>query len=234
MGRELQQTMIQAVVFDLDHTLFDRYETLRLVVPRFKDCFKINEGITDEFIYKEICWADKQYVHLGWEKILKHLSDKNIFKEIPSFEEYTQYLVSQFRVTAVEYIFTKPMLEKLRKQGYKLGIITNGNSITQHKKIELLGLSDYVDEIIVAGDEKFDKPEPEIFCLMAERLNIKPEEMMYVGDNPLNDVEGSRRAGCLPVWVKTTGTWIFPEIEKPKLQVETVEEMPELLAIIKR
>ncbi len=60
--------MIKAVVFDLDHTLFDRYETLRLVVPRFKDYFKINDGITDEYIYEKICWADKQYVHLGWKK----------------------------------------------------------------------------------------------------------------------------------------------------------------------
>ncbi len=221
--------MIQAVVFDLDHTLFDRYETLRLVVPRFREHFPINDGITDEFIYERICWADKQYVHLGWENILKHLIDSNIFKVAPDINEYTQYLVSLFRETAVEYIFTKLMLKKLREDGYKLGIITNGNPVTQNSKIDLLSLRSYVDEIIISGEEDYDKPEPEIFQLMAKRLGVEPEEMMYVGDNPLNDVEGSRQAGCTPVWVKTTGTWIFPEIEKPELQVETVEEIPNIL-----
>ncbi len=226
--------MIKAIVFDLDHTLFDRYETLRLVVPRFRDVFSINDNITDEFIYERICWADKQYVHLGWEKILEHLIDNNIFREAPDINEYTHRLVSLFRETAVEYIFTKPMLEKLRAMGYKTGIITNGNPVTQNKKIDLLSLRGYTDEIIISGEEDCDKPEPEIFKLMAERLKVLPTEMMYVGDNPLNDVEGSRRAGCTPVWVKTTGTWIFPEIEKPKLQVETVEEIPELLEMLNR
>ncbi len=221
--------MIKAVVFDLDHTLFDRYETLRLVVPAFRNYFVLNSGITDEYIYENICWADKQYVHLGWEKILKHLINKGVFKKAPDINEYTQCLVSLFRETAVEYIFTKPILKKLRADGYKTGIITNGNPVTQNSKIDLLGLREFVDEIIISGEEDYDKPEPEIFEIMAERLGIEPSEMMYVGDNPLNDVEGSRKAGCTPVWVKTTGTWIFPEIEKPELQVETVEEIPDIL-----
>ena len=62
-----------------------------------------------------------------------------------------------------------------------------------------------------------------------KRLGIKTEEMLYIGDHPRNDIEGSRNAGFVPVWVKTTGTWIFPEIEKPELQVETVEEIPTLI-----
>ncbi len=165
---------------------------------------------------------------------MKHLVDNGVFKVAPDINEYTQKLVSLFREIAVEYIFTKPMLKKLREDGYKLGIITNGNPVTQSKKIDLLTLRGYVDEIIISGEEDYDKPEPEIFVLMAECLAVEPAEMMYVGDNPLNDVEGSRRAGCTPVWVKTTGTWIFPEIEKPKLQVETVEEIPELLEILKQ
>ena len=55
---------------------------------------------------------------------------------------------------------------------------------------------------------------------------------MYVGDHPLNDVEGSRRVGYTPVWVKTTGTWFFDDIEKAPYEVDTVAELPELLAKI--
>ena len=46
--------MIKAAIFDLDHTLFDRYETLKKVVPFFRQRFKIADNITDEFIYENI------------------------------------------------------------------------------------------------------------------------------------------------------------------------------------
>lgn len=225
--------MIKAVVFDLDHTLFDRYETLRLVVPSFRERFKITDGITDEFIWERICWADKQYVHNGWREILAHLCESNIFAEEIEYQEYEDFLLSQFRKNAAKYPFAIPMLKELRQMGYKTGIITNSKSITQNAKIDMLEFREYFDEIIISGDTPYEKPQPEIFELMAEKLGIKTSEMMYVGDNPLNDVDGSRKAGCVPVWVKTTGKWIYPEIEKCELQVETIEEIPEILKNIK-
>ena len=98
----------------------------------------------------------------------------------------------------------------------------------------MLGLRDAFDEIIVSGETPYEKPQKEIFLLMAEKLNIKPEEMLYIGDHPVNDVDGARKAGCIPVWVRTTGTWIFPEIEKPELQVESVKEIPLILKKINK
>ena len=99
----------------------------------------------------------------------------------------------------------------------------------QEKKIEMLGLAPYFDEIIISGATPYAKPQIEIFQLMADKLGILTNEMMFVGDHPHFDVEGSKNAGCIPVWVKTTGTWIFPELQKPEIQVETVAELPEIL-----
>ena len=70
--------------------------------------------------------------------------------------------------------------------------------------------------------------------MMTDYLGINPDEMMFIGDHPKFDVDGSRKAGCIPVWVKTTGTWIFPEIEKPEFQVETVEEIPDIIRRINK
>ncbi len=221
--------LIKAIVFDLDHTLFDRYATIRQIVPFLKDHFYINEGITDEFIADELCYADKQYVHNGWKQIHAHLCDKNIFKVIPDYDSYTEVILSYFRKIAVKYDFTEPTLKALQDKGYKLGIITNGFARTQDCKLDLLGFRDYFEEILIGGETPFPKPDTRIFLLMAEKLGVKPEEMMYVGDHPKFDVDGSRNAGCVPVWVRTTGNWIFPEIEKCPLQVDTVAELPLLL-----
>lgn len=221
--------MLKAVVFDLDHTLFDRYETLKLCVPFFRERFKINPDITDEFFYNELSWADKNYVHHGWKKIFAHLIECNIFAEAPTFEEYEAYMISCFKRVAVKYPFAIPMLEKVKEMGYKTGLITNSDTHVQERKLEMLDLYPYLDEIIISGATPYRKPQKEIFQLMADKLGIELNEMMFVGDHPAFDIDGARNAGCVPVWVKTTGTWIYPEIEKPDLQVETVEEIPGIL-----
>ncbi|MBR2876953.1 MAG: HAD family hydrolase [Clostridia bacterium] len=217
--------MIKAVVFDLDHTLFDRYETLRKIVPHFRDYFDISDGVTDEFIYENLSWADRQFVHRGWEEIHTHLIDIGVFNTPPEFNDYTEYLLSWFRKIAVKYEFSEDILNALREKGYKTGIITNGDHETQTGKLELLGFKNLVDEVIISGDIGIYKPDKRIFENMAQRLSVDINEMMYVGDHPKFDVDGSRRAGCVPVWVKTTGTWIFPEIEKCKYQIENVSEI---------
>ncbi len=217
--------LLKAVIFDLDHTLYDRYETLRLVVPSFREKFKINGNISDDYFIECMIWADKHFVHLGWHEILAYLCEKNIFKEEPTYEEYESFMLSKFKTVAVPFPFTIPTLQKIRSMGYKTGLITNGKPEIQNKKIKLLDLESCFDEIIISGACPYDKPQPEIFQLMADNLGIKTSEMMYVGDHPHYDVEGSRNAGCIPVWVKTTGTWIFPQFKKPEFQIETVEEI---------
>ncbi len=224
--------MLKAVVFDLDHTLYDRYETLRVIVPLFREKFKINDNITDQYFWERIVWADKHFVHRGWGEIYGHLCEKDIFKEIPTYDEYQDFLLSCFKKIAVPFDFSIPTLKKIREMGYKTGLITNGNPKVQTCKIDMLKLEPFFDEIIISGACPYDKPQPEIFKLMAEKLGIETSEMMYVGDHPHFDIEGSRSAGCIPVWVKTTGTWIFPEYKKPEIQVDTVEELVEIIARI--
>ena len=38
-------------------------------------------------------------------------------------------------------------------------------------------------------------------------MGFSADEMVYVGDNPVNDVEGARSAGWKNVWMKSTGWW---------------------------
>ena len=226
--------MIKAVVFDLDHTLFDRYATIKKLVPQLRKHFDLNDGITDEFFIQELSFGDKHFVHKGWQGIYNHLVSMGIFKTLPGFDEYTEIVLRHFKHIAEKYEFAEAVLREIRADGYKVGLITNGNSPLQYKKLEMLELTNCFDEIIVSGETPYEKPQKEIFLLMAEKLGIEPGEMIYAGDHPLNDIEGSRNAGCVPLWVKTTGTWIFPEIQKPELQVETVEEIPAILKEINK
>ncbi len=221
--------MIKAAVFDLDHTLFDRYGTIRKIAPDIVASFDVAGGITSEIFAEELIFADKQYVHKGWKNIHAYLIEKNIFKTIPTYEEYAENVLRCFRKATVKYDFAVPVLKEIREMGIKTALITNGTSELQYFKLKSLELDNCFDEIIVSGETPYEKPDKRIFELMAEKLGIETNEMLYIGDHPVNDIDGSRTAGCIPVWVKTTGTWVFPEVAKPELQVETVEEIPDLI-----
>lgn len=229
--------MIHGVVFDLDHTLFDRYGTLRKVLPTFYCHYRsrIPEELPLETFIDRFIHSEKRYIHFGWRKTLQACVEDGILFPIADedFSEIIHFILhSCWTMDAVPYPFTIPTLLKLRDMGCKIGIITNGGHEVQSRKIQMLGLEGYTDEIIISGDIGAHKPDAKPFVLMSQRLNIPPQELLYVGDHPINDVDGSRNAGYTPVWVKTTGYWCFDEILHAQYEVETVEEIPALVAQI--
>ena len=214
--------MIKAIVFDLDYTLYDRHKTLDLIVrehmsERFELLKDVNEAVR---IVKE---SDDHYAYFGWEAIYGHmvkcrLIDGTKYTHLDVKDFFWEY----FAKIAVNFEGIEEMLSSLKSRGLKLGILTNGGHELQSAKISLIGLEKYFDEILISWDTPYNKPEKEIFELMANRLGVNTDETVYVGDAPLNDIHGSRSAGCIPAWVKTSGVWPkeFDCIEKPQIVLE--------------
>ena len=88
--------MIKAVIFDLDHTLFDRHGTLKSIVPRRREEFSVNENMSDAEIGEIWCYADDHLVYSGWEHILAYLSEKGVFNETPPFSDYRAFVFRHF------------------------------------------------------------------------------------------------------------------------------------------
>lgn len=218
--------MIKAVAFDMDHTLFDRYATIRAVMPAFCETFDV--ALPEEEAAALLCRYDKELNLYGWPTVFKKLKEEGMFTAAPHFAQYAFFLHEHFMQTSVDYPFTIPTLRQLHADGFKVAMITNGEHDIQSAKIENLGYAPYFDEILISGDCDWEKPEPEIFCEMAKRLGVLPQEMAYVGDHPLNDINGAREAGCVPIWVKTYGLWL-PDLEKAAYEVDDISAVPALL-----
>ena len=222
--------MVKAVIFDLDHTLFDRYATLTEVAKKIRGKLPVNPELSDAKITEIMVEADKSKVYYGWDKLREYIVNETpLFAEKIDGKAYSDFVFSEFMNVAIPFSFTKPMLENLKKDGYILGLITNGLPGLQEKKLEILGIDNVFDKVIVTGQYGCPKPQLTAFKMMAEWLQLNPYEMMYVGDNPVNDIDASRKAGYVPVYVNTVGTWPRPDIEQCELQVETVAEIPELV-----
>ena len=217
--------MIKAVVFDLDHTLFDRHGTLTAVAKHFSERFDMNPDMSDEEITQRWIYADDTFVYSGWQYIYENLIENGVFRTAPPFEAYRDFVVEQFHHNAVSFPETVPMLEELKNKGFKTALITNGYHFLQNRKIDMLGLREAFDEIIVSEDVAIHKPDKRIFLIMAGKLGIEADEMIYVGDNPVNDIEGASSAGCKTIWMKCKSPLIECKIP-PDETVLSIEEVP--------
>ena len=222
--------MIRGVVFDLDHTLFDRYATMQAAAPYFFEEAGdlLPDGVTREQFIDALCDADRNFVMYGWPAVFEALRKGGMLRDSYPFEQYSRSLIGSFYKVAVPFDFAKPTLRALRDRGLKIALLTNGFAELQWKKLHMLGLENEFDATLMLERGMKKKPEPEPFLDLAQTLGIPPKELIYVGDNPINDVQGARNAGYLPVWVRTTGVW--PDsIEPAPYAIDDVSELPSLL-----
>ncbi len=93
-------------------------------------------------------------------------------------------------------------LDLCRTLARQTGIVTNGPSVKQRRKIAFLDIEKYMDPelIIVSGETGFDKPEKEIFLLAQEKCGESPEQILYIGDSPQHDILPAAALGWRTVW----------------------------------
>jgi HAD superfamily hydrolase (TIGR01509 family) len=116
-----------------------------------------------------------------------------------------------------------PCLQRL-KQKFRLGSITNGNASVEH-----VGLGDFIEHAVGAADLMLAKPDPLIYQHLAERFEVRPEEIVYVGDHPRYDVLGSVNAGFHAVWINRE-SMVWPEdLPQPQHQVSDLHQLEALL-----
>lgn len=97
--------------------------------------------------------------------------------------------------------------------------LSNGNA-----DLDRIGLAHWFHTRISARDVGSAKPEPGIFNAACTALNLPAQAIAHVGDDPLMDVIGARRAGMFAIWLNRDGrTWTHAE--QPDLEIRTLTEL---------
>ena len=94
----------------------------------------------------------------------------------------------------------KELLIELRKR-FKLVVITNGPIYSQEPKLQATQMRDYVDFVLIGGEEREQKPQASIFQKALDLACVKKEEVLHIGDSLANDVVGAKSFGIKVVWV---------------------------------
>lgn len=96
-------------------------------------------------------------------------------------------------------------LQRFRKHGVRLALITNGTGAGQRAKIDRFGLERHFDHIQIEGELRVGKPEREFYVAAMNALESCPSETWCVGDNLLWEVEAPQALGIYSVWVDRFG-----------------------------
>ncbi|MEJ2747824.1 MAG: HAD family hydrolase, partial [Anaerolineae bacterium] len=131
----------------------------------------------------------------------------------------------------VPYQDTIQVLQNLRQDGYKIGLITNAMMPMWMRDVELrhYQLLDYFDVRLTSGDVGHIKPHPAIYQAALKQLDTPPEQAVFVGDRPAYDIAGANNAGMISVWLNP------PHLEERLDGVEadyTITSLTELLPIL--
>ncbi|MCR8842084.1 HAD family hydrolase [Paenibacillus sp. SC116] len=196
--------MIKAVIFDLDGTLLNRDRSLRLFVEEQYNRYahQLTQVPKTVFVASFIALDQRGYV---WkDKVYQQLIEEYQLHQL-EWETMLADYIEHFPKFAVSFPNTVKILDWLKEQQIKMGMITNGFTHFQTANLESLKIRDYFDEILISQQEGTRKPEIEIFLRALKRLKVEPEEAMYVGDHPINDVQASIDVGMKGIWKRDKG-----------------------------
>jgi putative hydrolase of the HAD superfamily len=188
--------MIKAVLFDLDDTL---YPEMDFVASGFRAVAQHLKSLG----------VDPAQAEARLQALLAARGRGRIFNDI--LEEFGLY--SEERVKTLLFLYrshrptlrlpeaTRAVLDNLKGQGLKLGVITDGAAVMQKNKIEALGLEAWMKVMIptdILGTSCW-KPSMVPYQMALELLELSGPEVIYVGDNVTKDCLGANRVGLTTV-----------------------------------
>jgi putative hydrolase of the HAD superfamily len=217
--------MLKAVLFDLDGTLLDRDKSIEQFISAQYDRLdrQLNHiakiDYSNRFIELDChghVWKDKVYQDLVTE-----------FKiDAIDWQELLHDYETQFQFHCIPFPGLVEMLNRLKQQGYLLGIISNGRGEFQMSAISGLGIKDYFDVILISETERIRKPRLEIFHRAIDRLGVSAQESVFVGDNPEADIMGAKNAKMQAIW-KRNSLWLEPK--SANAIINELSEIPPIL-----
>lgn len=182
---------VKAVFFDFDDTLQSRKGAYRIYCENFLT--KYFPGLSGDEREKKLDEME-EYVDGGYkdrEVYFPEIIELWGWKDHPPMQE----LYDSFNYDYGKNVDMLPgaidVLMEVKRRGYILGAITNGVSSLQNLKLDTAGIRELFDVVVVSGDIGIYKPDRRIFDEAVRRAGVRNEESLFVGDHPVNDVEGA-------------------------------------------
>lgn len=226
------------IIFDVDDTLYDQTQPFKRA---FKKLWEGKYEVDLEALYR----ISREYSNDIFDKVLtKEISidESGVYRIKMAMKDFG-YVIDdeealQFQLAYRHYQFDiimsdtmKQILDYCVACKVTLGVLTNGLSEHQHKKIDGLHLNRWIKEdyLFVSDDIGVSKPDLKAFQILKEKMNLKIEETYFVGDSLTHDITGAKNAGWHAIWMDRRGNDLSASKQKPDYIVKSEDELFDLI-----
>lgn len=199
----LRKLGVKGVLFDKDDTLIYTDEIFVACLNDYARNVARRSGLDFEDFFNRLESVDTKYLKAGvspakWELVVKELA-----VEFPRFSE----MILDELPTILRIYSTQPrlrpgaalVLRQLQQENFRVGIVTHANREWAEWKLEVTGLGDYIDAMIVADENGSKKVEH--WAKGMKVLELEPKEAVVVGDNLTGDIIAGTSLGARGIWI---------------------------------
>ena len=195
------------IFFDIDGTLLNHAQAEMLAAVSFKNRFDVFNDISGENFAEKWHELAEKHISIYLEGHTSFVGQRRarireLFDSEIEDEECDSLFNEYLNNYEENWSLYPDVLECLRElEEYQLGIISNGDSYQQRRKLEKLGVLEFFSFIVISDEVGVSKPHRDIFIHACNVSGYMPIECSYVGDNFILDAEGSRNSGINGIWL---------------------------------
>jgi putative hydrolase of the HAD superfamily len=199
--------MIRAVAFDLDNTLWEVDPVIARAEARWLEWLRVNcpripERLSlDDLRASRLALAQREphnahdFTYLRIASLAQHAREFG-YDESVSEQAFEIFIAERNQLDLFPDV--RPGLARLGTR-YALATLSNGNA-----DLARIGVAELFSVSLNARGIGAAKPDPRCFQRLVQDLGLEPQEVLYVGDDPLLDVEAGRAAGLPTAWMNRT------------------------------
>lgn len=200
--------MIKGVVFDLDNTLLDFMKMKEFAVKAaIKSMIEAGLEVDEEKSYSEIIsiyeqfgWENQKVFDVFLEKSIGHVDNKFLAAGIVAYRRARE-------ANLMAYPNVNKTLMALAKSAIKMGLVSDAPSREAWMRIYYLNLYHFFDVVITLDDSGERKPSAKPFQMALDRMGLRPEETVMIGDWPERDVVGAQQIGMKTAFARYGDTF---------------------------
>ncbi|UNK20572.1 YjjG family noncanonical pyrimidine nucleotidase [Paenibacillus sp. N3/727] len=226
----------KAIIFDLDNTLLDYDQSEQNCMKQALADHRLNDDLEwDEFwtVFGPInfkYWMDRNLNNHKIHQVLEH-SFTDTFQALKRKNTEPQAISKTYWNLFCSTCHLEPnadaILESLHGQ-YKLGVISNGIGDAQRQRLKVGELYQYFDALIISDEVNCWKPDHRIFEHALEALDVRENEVLYIGDSLTDDYMGATNAGIDFCFYNGRGLTLQGD-QNPKYMINDLMEIMKLL-----
>jgi len=231
-----QYAHVTTIIFDMDGTLIEHTWQLRRITETLFARFAGELAPVSHSEFYDLFWPKNEDM---WYMMVDGVLDGdtaakysyiNTLRALSKDTALAQPMLAYWHQLVLEearpFEDTFAVLTALRDK-YATGIVTNGFATLQRAKINRYHLAEYVDFTLVSEEVGFHKPDKRIFLKALEIAgNASPQQTLYIGDNPVSDIQGAQDAGITPILMNSRNDLTAPD------GVAKVQKLSDLLKLL--